>query len=500
MKRNLSILLTALVCTTAINASAIEQDASGYYLVTTPEELCSVSSVVNAGNSNVKIRLVNDLDMSSITNFPSIGIFDWPSGPQVAFQGEFDGQGHIIYNLTIDNTSDAQETGLFGRVNGGGYIHDFGVVNAKITANSRAGVVAGEIHDCTVDNVFTAGDLQVISNNTAQHGGLSGEGANSTFNNCYTTFNGPLTNIPERLNNCYWGQDAIEKALTGELCYRLNGNDYRKPVWFQSIDQDEYPILDSSHGIVYPIRDGEFASATSLAEKAKMVNRLYEYATVQARKGADPAYSAEGNSTYGWTVKADEAVAAGIPLLETICALNAFAGMTADKDEDGKTITGSKKAKVCDYIDELDLTVEQKDLLYLLSGYKENSLPYTPWHGWTEDGSGTSSRKGKSSGKRSRRSGGGRSRGRSAGKSSGSVTAAVTKAAAKGKTSTTDYGIEMTKALFGGSSAGSGKRSSADATGDLVKIVDRYYNGNVLLALADGGRKIKGRTKVDFKL
>ena len=236
-------------------------------------------------------------------------------------------------------------------------------------------------------------------------------------------------------------------------------------------------------------------------DKAKMVNRLYEYATVQARKGADPAYSADGNSTYGWTVKADEAVAAGIPLPETICALNAFAGMTADKDEDGNSISGSKKAKVCGYIDELDLTVEQKDILYLMSGYKENSLPYTPWHGWTEDGSGTSSRKGKSSGKRSgSRSGGGRSRGRSAGKSSGSVTAAVTKAAAKGKTSTTDYGIEMTKALFGGSSAGSGKRSSADATGDLVKIVDRYYNGNVLLALADGGRKIKGRTKVDFKL
>ena len=250
MKRNLSILLTALVCTTAINASAIEQDASGYYLVTTPEELCSVSSVVNAGNSNVKIRLVNDLDMSSITNFPSIGIFDWPSGPQVAFQGEFDGQGHIIYNLTIDNTSDAQETGLFGRVNGGGYIHDFGVVNANITANARAGVVAGEIHASTVDNVFTAGNLVVISNNTSQYCGLSGEGANSTFNNCYTTFNGPLTNIPERLNNCYWGQDAIDMAETGELCYKLNG-DQQNIVWRQNLGEDKYPVQDKTHAQVY---------------------------------------------------------------------------------------------------------------------------------------------------------------------------------------------------------------------------------------------------------
>ena len=282
-------------------------------------------------------------------------------------------------------------------------------------------------------------------------------------------------------------------------------------------------------------------------DKAKMVNRLYEYATVQARKGADPAYSADGNSTYGWTVKADEAVAAGIPLPETICALNAFAGMTADKDEDGNSISGSKKAKVCDYIDELDLTVEQKDLLYLMSGYKENSLPYTPWHGWIEDGSGTSSRKGRSSGKRSgSRSGGGRSRSRSGGRSSGSGAGPTVKLPGSGtaKTpsvkSTGGTGSGTTAGKTARKVAGSGNRPAVsqgrgtgkagstkttsrgidarylmgwkpesqsvavrkggDATANIAEIVEKYYDGNPLLALADGGRKIKGRTTVDFKL
>ena len=243
----------------------------------------------------------------------------------------------------------------------------------------------------------------------------------------------------------------------------------------------------------------EHYQGASDKDKAKMVNRLYEYATVQARKGADPAYSADGNSTYGWTVKADEAVAAGIPLPETICALNAFAGMTADKDEDGKTITGSKKAKVCDYIDELDLTVEQKDILYLMSGYKENSLPYTPWHGWTEDGSGTGSRKGKSSGKRSgSRSGGGRSRSRSGGRSSGNGAGPAVKLPdGTFTTSTGAYaGFDAAK-LFGGSGK---SNSKTDAIGDIVKIVDKHYNGNVLEAMLDGWQKAKVRTTVDFKL
>ncbi|MCI5484369.1 MAG: SNF2-related protein [Clostridiales bacterium] len=52
----------------------------------------------------------------------------------------------------------------------------------------------------------------------------------------------------------------------------------------------------------------------------------------------------------------------------------------ADKDASGKAISGSKRDKVCDYIDKQVLTKQQKDALYLAFGYSEKNLEDTPWH------------------------------------------------------------------------------------------------------------------------
>ena len=60
--------------------------------------------------------------------------------------------------------------------------------------------------------------------------------------------------------------------------------------------------------------------------------------------------------------------------------------MHADKDENGKSISGSKKAKVVEYINGLDIPPEQKDALYVAAGYTEKSLKSQPWNG----GSGSS--------------------------------------------------------------------------------------------------------------
>lgn len=68
--------------------------------------------------------------------------------------------------------------------------------------------------------------------------------------------------------------------------------------------------------------------------------------------------------------------------------------MHADKDENGKSISGSKKAKVVEYINSLDIPPEQKDALYVAAGYTEKSARYQKWNG----GSGGSG--GRGSGKR----------------------------------------------------------------------------------------------------
>lgn len=55
--------------------------------------------------------------------------------------------------------------------------------------------------------------------------------------------------------------------------------------------------------------------------------------------------------------------------------------MHADKDENGKSISGSKKAKVVEYINSLDIPPEQKDALYIAAGYTAKSAKNQKWNG-----------------------------------------------------------------------------------------------------------------------
>ena len=212
-----------------------------------------------------------------------------------------------------------------------------------------------------------------------------------------------------------------------------------------------------------------------------MVKLLQDYATAQGMKKTDPSWTPAGTE-YNWTTWADTAVKAGIELPAAIAAKIELGKMKADYDDYGKAITGSKKEKVCAYIDALDLTPEQKDVLYL-SVYNENSLRYTPWHGYE-----------KKSGSRRGGSGRRRSGGRS-GRRTSSGSSKISAVSARPRRST-GGGIDASK-LFGVKSPG---KLGGDASRELLEIIDRYYGGDAWAAAMDGGRAAKGKTKVDFKL
>ena len=252
--------------------------ADGWYEISTPFEFRWFAHYVNEGNNSINGRLTSDIDLSNIAWEP-IGTYgDAAShvGIQMPFRGVFDGQNHTVYNLNV-LTSDARETGLFGRVNGGATIRNIGIVNASIQSegNGRAGVLAGEIHQSTVTNAFTGGNI-VINSGYFQTGGLAGEAASSTLTNCYTTY--PiLTNNAGALVNCYWGEEIAAQAATGELCYRMNGGTFLNAKWYQTLDEDPCPLLDSSHGLVYPTYDDKYLSASTDEEREKMVGNVIDY-------------------------------------------------------------------------------------------------------------------------------------------------------------------------------------------------------------------------------
>ena len=79
--------------------------------------------------------------------------------------------------------------------------------------------------------------------------------------------------------------------------------------------------------------------------------------------------------------KYDAARDAGVGRWEYAQSKANTGAMVSDKDKDGKSISGSKKKKVLDYINAMEITREAKDALYYAAGYKESTISDAPWRG-----------------------------------------------------------------------------------------------------------------------
>lgn len=112
------------------------------------------------------------------------------NGPQDAFSGTFDGQGHSITNLYIDNDT-ANYVGLFGRIGvddpmdpnypKSGTIRNVEILNASTTGGdlSNTGIIAGSVPRGIIHNVTVSGTIT----NEGNAGGVAGTlGANATIN------------------------------------------------------------------------------------------------------------------------------------------------------------------------------------------------------------------------------------------------------------------------------------------------------------------------------
>lgn len=76
----------------------------------------------------------------------------------------------------------------------------------------------------------------------------------------------------------------------------------------------------------------------------------------------------------------DELMEAGMSPSDYAKYRRSVSGLEADKDENGKSISGSKKKKVLAAIDALPVSDSIKDLLYFAEGYGEKDLDDAPWN------------------------------------------------------------------------------------------------------------------------
>lgn len=185
---------------------------------------------------------------------------DWtPLGENSPFQGIFDGNGHAIFNLRINN-SNFENVGFFARTYNA-QIRNVGFENTQVVANSglesvNAGIIVGEAVSTSVSDSYTNGGF-VQSCGSA--GALIGKAAQG--------------NIPTRISNSYAASNVIAVQLNAGGLVGNAENVIVENAYYSGLAQAKYAcggIIGSSAG-----NNSVFSSAViSESVKGLIVNRI----------------------------------------------------------------------------------------------------------------------------------------------------------------------------------------------------------------------------------
>ena len=153
------------------------------YIIKTADQLAFLADQVNSGTNypGEYIKLGNNIDLSSYAageGWNPIG-YMINMGPRQAFQGNFDGDGHTITNLSM-NRPNENYIALFGY--NSGTIENIGIENCNISGNNYvSGVVA--TNNGRIYNSYSTGSIS--GNNYIS--GIVALNVSTTVSNCYST-------------------------------------------------------------------------------------------------------------------------------------------------------------------------------------------------------------------------------------------------------------------------------------------------------------------------
>ena len=275
----------------------------GFYQIAEGANLVWFAKKVNAGNYSLNAALTADIDLTGF----SLDVI-CPEG--AVYTGTFDGQGHTISNLKIE--TDKRYTGLFGIVGPGARIQNFvldstcsiiggsytAIVGGSatsageifITAVGNEGYVkggqnTGAIFGCEMGATATVYIDRCYSSGTVigshESGALTGYISKGFIHNSWSSasIEGYYATASKPFALCYCDTKnnyivhtdlnasfdikgiTIEQVASGELCYLLNQNSgVETPIWFQTLGEDEHPVLDNTHGVVAKDENGNFTN------------------------------------------------------------------------------------------------------------------------------------------------------------------------------------------------------------------------------------------------
>ncbi|HEX3078253.1 MAG TPA: cadherin-like domain-containing protein, partial [Lachnospiraceae bacterium] len=230
---------TAYAVTAFTNGTGTVADP---YIVSTPEQLNEVRYHLDK-----HFKQDRDIDLSDYTNWEPIGAL------HNEFTGSYDGNGHIITDLSIDRNNQ-EAVGLFGYVKGtNGGIRNLGIENANVIGLNYVGILVGQYYGTGgIEKCYSIGNVE--GNDFI--GNLVGMNATSIFN-CYSygtvighDYIGGLTgqNFGGILSNCYSVASVYGNSMTGGLVgisnddYYIQNCFYNKEVAMQTDTSKGSPL------------------------------------------------------------------------------------------------------------------------------------------------------------------------------------------------------------------------------------------------------------------
>ena len=165
-----------------------DSDSDGYYEIGNAGQLYSFAELVNAGNTTINARLVDDIvvnegvldeDKNLVDSTEDFRVWNSIATESQPYNGDFDGNGKTISGLyqpvhSVENFY----TGLFRTLGGSASVHELGVKDSYFFGYN-AGSIAGKSNGCPITNCYSTS--LVKGSNSA--GGLVAE-LNSPIENC----------------------------------------------------------------------------------------------------------------------------------------------------------------------------------------------------------------------------------------------------------------------------------------------------------------------------
>lgn len=253
-----------------VSFPAGDGSAGNPYLIATAQNLYRVREYLD--NPDVHFKQIADIDLAAYPYWEPIGVYS-SSG----FQGTYDGDGHVITNLSV-NLSQATPVGLFGYIKGG-IVKNLGIRSGKVSNGvSGAGAFAGAIEGGALLNCYNQGCQVASASHTGGLVGIAVSEGYARIENCYN-----------QAKVSYSGSKAANYCVSGLVGNGTNSNAVSLQNCYHS------GILDP--GTQTGVTESVYIKISPISWRAKVSNCYYDSDTIGASLSDESIKEATAKTT-----------------------------------------------------------------------------------------------------------------------------------------------------------------------------------------------------------